>query len=125
MINSFLDMRAKRGPIGFFIAFIVISVLWVLAVEGIDMALHENHHLSGLIIFMGIIISIFGVSFLLTQAIRRLNDMRWGGMYVMLIAIPGLAITLFAMGQVSTVMWVLAGIGALVLAPLCLVPGKQ
>ncbi|WP_309385545.1 hypothetical protein [Cerasicoccus frondis] len=127
MINSYLDMRGTRGPAGFLASFLIISVVSVLLAEGINLWLHTNHHLSGLIIFLAILVGIFGVSILLTQAIRRLNDMKWNGMYSMLMVFPAGAVALLALYGVhlSGLMYVVIALGVLVLAPLCFLPGKR
>lgn len=127
MINSFLDMRAKRGPLGFLIAMVVICAVTILCIQGIYAWLHSNHHLSGLIIFLGILCVVFGGSILLTQVIRRLNDMGWNGMYSLLIF---LAIGIFTylglrhptLSGVNVPALIVVGV---LLAPLCVLPGKS
>ncbi|WP_269539227.1 hypothetical protein [Cerasicoccus fimbriatus] len=127
MINSYLDMRGKRGPLGFIISFVAIAAVSVLVMEGIYQWLHTNHHLSGLIVFLGILTGVVGASILLTQAIRRLNDMGWNGMYSMLLVFPAGAVALLALygAKLSGLMIAVVVLGALILAPLCLLPGKK
>jgi len=120
-------MRAKRGPLGFILAFVAISVVTILIIQGIHLWLHHNHHLSGLIIFLGILTSIFGVSALLTQVIRRLNDMGWNGIYSLLTIFPATAVAVLALcaPNLNGLMIASLVVGALVLAPLCVIPGKS
>lgn len=125
MIASYLDMRGKRGPLGFIASFILIALACILAVQGIYAWLHSNHHLSGIIIFLGILVAIVGVSIALTQTIRRLNDLQWCGMYSMLIIFPSAAVGLIALlGLNLGAWWAVVVVGVLVFLPLCL-PGKQ
>lgn len=127
MINSFLDMRAKRGPIGFLIAFIAITAITVLGVKGVYAWLHHNHHLSGIIVFLAILCVVFGASALLTQVLRRLKDMGWNGMYslAVLLSIGLLAYLTLRDPTFSYINVPMLIVSLLLLAPLCLLPGKS
>jgi len=121
MISDYLDMRGRCGPVSFLVSFLAIAVGSVLAFELIHAWLHTNHHLTGLIVFLGIIIGATGYSVLLTQAIRRLHDMNWHGIYAMLMVFPALAVAVVA-GFGESMTWFARGVivlaGLAVLAPL-------
>jgi len=127
MISAYLDMRQRSGPVSFLVSFLLITFVTLLAVEWIYAWLHQNHHLTGLIVFLNILIAIFGYSVLLTQVVRRLKDMNWHGMYAMLTVLPVLAVAVIAgFGSFSTlgrVVIVLLGIA--VLTPLVAIPSQR
>lgn len=128
MISSFLDMRERRGPFGFLISFIAFSILGVALYEVTHHLMHSNHHLSGLSIFLGIIFGIICYTMILTQSIRRVNDMGRAGILALLSAIPVLNIPLFMIISPATitgsVLIVMPILGVLSLIFLML-PGKK
>ncbi|WOO40185.1 hypothetical protein [Rubellicoccus peritrichatus] len=103
MISSYLDMQERRGPLGFLISLVAFSALGLGLYELSEKALHFNHHFSGLAIFLGILAGILCYSIILTQAIRRTNDMGRAGILSMLSAIPVLNVPLFLIFPSSTV----------------------
>ncbi|WP_309396263.1 hypothetical protein [Cerasicoccus maritimus] len=126
MISNYLDMRGKSGPAGFLVSFLGAAVMAVLLDKLIYQWLHTNHHLSGLIVFISILICVFASALILTQTIRRLNDMGWHGMYSLLLVFPCAAVALLALFgvELSALMVIVLALGVLVLAPLCFIQGN-
>lgn len=128
MISSYLDMQERRGPFGFLISLVAFSALGLALYEATEKALHFNHHFSGLAIFFGILFFIVCYSIILTQAIRRTNDMGRAGILSLLSAIPVLNIPLFlaipsgtVFGSVLIVVPILGVLSLLFL----MLPGKK
>lgn len=95
MISSYLNMDGRRGPLGFLLSFIVFAALGLGLYEAAHYGLHFNHHFSGLSIFLGIIGGIVCYAVILTQSVRRLNDMGGAGILSLLSIIPTANIPLF------------------------------
>ncbi|MGE9296519.1 MAG: hypothetical protein ACQKBV_09560 [Puniceicoccales bacterium] len=128
MISSYLDMQRRAGPVSFLVSLLLTGAGSVILIELVDAWLRSNHHLSGLIVFIAIVIAAFGGSILMMQMIRRLRDMNWHGMYAMLVVFPVIAIAVVA-GLDSALSPVGKGIfvvlGLAVVAPLILVPSQR
>ncbi len=95
MIANYLDMRGRLGPLGFILSFIVLAVLGCAVVKLIYIALHANHHLSGIIVFLGILTGIVCLSILLTQAVKRVNDMGRAGILAIFSVFPAFCVPIF------------------------------
>ena len=74
MISSFLDMRQRRGPLGYLAITLLLAAITYAATHGIMLALAFNPHLSALSIFLSILVGILCYSVYLTQTVRRIND---------------------------------------------------
>ncbi len=90
-----LDMTRRRGPLLFFLS----TVLTVAVFGGLGyLVMHTvgaDHHLSGLAIFMCILLAVFALIVLMTQFVQRLNDARWPGFFAILAFIPAVNIGLW------------------------------
>lgn len=102
MIANYLDMREKSGPAGFMVSFVLLSVAGTGVVKLIDAALHSNHHLSGIVIFLIILTGIVFASVVLTQAVKRVNDMGRAGILSICSLFPAVAVTLAWLFGVKT-----------------------
>lgn len=95
MIENYLNMQGRRGPIGFLISFIVFAVLGVALYEAAERGLQFNPHFSSLAIFLGILAGMLCYSIILTQAVRRTRDMGRAGILAALSALPAANIPLY------------------------------
>ncbi len=125
-MNHFLDMRGSLGRINYIIYSIFIAGITTGLIYLIYQALHSNHHLYSLSIFIGIVFGIFGFSLLMMQTIKRLNHIKRNGLWAPLVLIPVANIALFWFVPADTILnsWyiIIPILGAITLIPLYLIP---
>lgn len=95
MIANYLDMRERRGPLGFLISYMVLAAVGLGIGNLIYAVLHSNHHFAGMIVFLSILTGIVCTALFITQAVKRTRDMGRAGILALFAVFMAANVPLF------------------------------